>query len=83
MKNNQALNVAIKKQNVSALRVLHKKMTVLVPTPKNLQELYAVTEKVEKDMNGKAFSPKAMELVKTYLKEYRTSHAGKNVSIKK
>jgi hypothetical protein len=34
-------------------------------------------------MNGKAFSPKAMELAKAYLKAYRASHAGKNVSIKK
>ena len=82
LKNNRALNVAIKQQNASALRVLHKKMTVLVPTPKNLQELYAVTEKVENEMNGKAFSRKSMELAKAYLKEYRAHQAGKNISKK-
>ena len=71
IKINKTLNIAIKRQNADALRVLQKKLTVLTPTPQNLQELYAVTEKVEKDMNGKAFSRQAMELVKSYLKEYR------------
>ncbi len=81
-KYNKELNGAINKQNRDALRVLQKKLTVLTPTPKALQELYAVTEKVEKDMTGKAFSRKSMELVKSYLKEYRARKGGESVSAK-
>jgi len=83
LKYNKKLNIAIKKQNNDALRVLHKKLTVLTPTPAALQELYAVTKKVEKDMIGKAFSQKAMKLLNQYLQEYRTLQDKKNLSTKK
>jgi TRAP-type C4-dicarboxylate transport system substrate-binding protein len=66
------LNVAIKKQNADASKVLAKTITSTPPTPEGLKELRAVTAKVEADMSGKSFSKESMELLKKYLKEYRS-----------
>ena len=67
------LNIEIEKQNVDALNVLAKKLVVLKPSPAALEEFRGVTVKVEKDMTGKAFSPEAMKLLKSYLKKYRSN----------
>lgn len=69
----EELNINIEKQNVDALNVLAKKLTVLKPTTEALEEFRSVTAKVEKDMTGKAFSPEAMKLLRQYLKEYRAN----------
>ena len=74
----EELNVAIKKQNGDASKVLSKTVTAVQPTPEGLKALRAVTSKVEQDMNGKSFSKKSLELMKKYLKEYRAAHPNTN-----
>ena len=72
------LNIAIKKQNQDASKVLAKTVTAVPPTPSGLKALRAVTSKVEQDMTGRSFSKESLELMKKYLKEYRASHAKTN-----
>ena len=70
----KTLNVAIKKQNDDASKVLAKTIQSVPPTPEGLKALRAVTHKVEQDMTGKSFSAEALALVQKYLKEYRAAH---------
>ncbi len=72
------LNVAIKKQNKDASKVLSKTVTEVPPTPEGLKALRAVTSKVEEDMNGKEFSKESLALLKKYIKEYRATHSDTN-----
>ena len=67
------VNKAIDKQNKDALEVMSKTVTVLKPSAPALVEFRGITRKVEEDMAGKAFSYKAMNLLKKYLKEYQTN----------
>lgn len=74
---NDEINKAIAKQNADALQVLQRKLTVVTPSPAAVKEFHAITEKVEKDMTGKAFSREAMQLMKSYLKAYRQKNGVK------
>ncbi len=65
------LNEGIKTQNVEAQEVLSKSLKITTPSPEAIKEFRSITIKVEKDMNGKAFSPEAMILLKIHLKKYR------------
>ena len=67
----QRINTDIKKQNADAIKVMSKTIKILKPSEEALREFREVTKKVEADMTGKAFSPEAMKLLKSYLKEYR------------
>ena len=69
------VNKAVAKQNEEALKVMSKNIKFLKPTKEGLKEFRGITDLVEKEMTGKAFSPEAMELMKKYLKEYRAQHA--------
>ena len=69
------LNIAIKKQNDAASKVLAKTVTDVPPTPEGLKALRAVTHKVEQDMTGKSFSEESLKLMQKYLKEYREQHS--------
>ena len=71
----QELNIAIKKQNNEASKVLSKTVKSIPPTPEGLKALRAVTSKVEQDMTGISFSSESLELMKKYLKEYRATHS--------
>jgi TRAP-type C4-dicarboxylate transport system substrate-binding protein len=73
----EELNIAIKKQNDDASAVLSKTIVSTPPTPDGLKSLRAVTAKVEADMSGKSFSKESMELLKKYLKEYRSKKVNK------
>ena len=71
LKNITEMNVQIKKQNTDAQKVLSKTIKLITPTKEAINEFRSITAKVEKDMTNKAFSRKAMKLLKKYLKEYR------------